>query len=96
MKIRHLLVAGLLMGGTGIGTASASSVDTQDLTAPGHATVDVLAGHDAGGGSGSTAAAPAHDSSVPAHDNDGGSSAHPQVSARHSLGWQSLLPGSIQ
>jgi hypothetical protein len=77
---------------------------TQDPTAP-HATID-SGSHD-GGGAGNDASSANHDCTLPgpvgdsADDSDGGggggsTTAHPRASRHSSLGWQSLLPGSIQ
>jgi hypothetical protein len=99
MNLGQLLIGCVLALG-GIGVASATGVDTQDLISGQRATVDTMAGHEGGG---SLDVSPAHDSSVSEHDvpvagNSGGAgtaTVHPQGTHR-SLGWQSLLPGSIQ
>lgn len=99
MNLGHWLIGCVLALG-GIHVASAASVDTQDLAASQRATVNTMSGHEGGG---SLDASPAHDSSVSEHDvptvgsSDGvdTGAVHPQGTHR-SLGWQSLLPGSIQ
>ena len=95
---------GCLLALVSVGTASAMGVSTQDPTAP-HATID-SGSHD-GGGAGSDASSANHDcipadpagDSVDDNNTGGGGGAmtpHPRASRRSSLGWQSLLPGSIQ
>ena len=100
MKTRHLLI-GWALAASGVGMASATSVDTQDLAVGQHAAVDTATGHEGGG---SLDTAPARDSSVSgseeaapgASDANTGNPSHPQTHRGSSLGWQSLLPGSIQ
>jgi hypothetical protein len=94
---------GCLLALTSVGTAAAMGVTTQDPTAP-HATID-SGSHD-GGGPASDASTANRDCTLPgptgdssdANDSGGGSSPtpHPHASHHSSLGWQSLLPGSIQ
>lgn len=94
---------GCLLALASVGTAAAMGVATQDPTSP-HATLD-SGSHD-GGGAGSDATSANRDGSLPgpggdtADDSDGGGSgaatAHPHARHHGSLGWQSLLPGSIQ
>ncbi|WP_109723937.1 hypothetical protein [Fulvimonas soli] len=89
----------------GIGAAQATDVNNQDLGGA-HAASDaaprdgtavggdvVNLGHDGGqrntdGDTGNAGSAPAA--------GGGGGAVHPQSSHRSALGWQSLLPGSIQ
>ncbi|WP_291195687.1 hypothetical protein [Frateuria sp.] len=90
-----------LLALSGVGTAAAMDVTTQDPTAP-RATLD-SASHEGGGSTGNDTSATNHDCipSEPAGDNvdsggGGGSMSHPRASHHGGLGWQSLLPGSIQ
>jgi hypothetical protein len=88
---------------TSVGTAAAMGVTTQDPAAP-HAALD-SGSHDGGGSSASPTSAN-HDCLPPgtagdsSDSNDAGGSGdstpHPRASHHSSLGWQSLLPGSIQ
>jgi len=95
---------GCLLALTGVSTAAAMGVATQDPNAP-HATID--SGSRDGGGAGNDASTssnrdctlpgPAGDSSDASDGGGtGGSTPHPRASHHSSLGWQSLLPGSIQ
>jgi len=100
MELKRCLFVGLLALSSA-GTAAAKDMATQDPTAP-HATLD-SASHDGGG---SDAASANHDCPLPgnaadssdSNDSGGSSAANPHAHASHhsSLGWQSLLPGSIQ
>jgi len=102
MKLKRCLFASLLAL-TSVGTAAAMGVATQDPTAP-HAALD-SGSHD-GGGSSADPSSSNHDCPPPGaavdstDSNDsggtGGSAPHPRASHHSSLGWQSLLPGSIQ
>ncbi|MCX7514584.1 hypothetical protein [Frateuria sp. STR12] len=91
---------GCLLALSSVGTASAMGASTQDPIPP-HATID--SGSRDGGGDASsdgrdcTLPGPASDSSDAGIGSGGGDSmAHPRASHRSGLGWQSLLPGSIQ
>ena len=91
----------------GIGTAAATSAETQDL---GGSTQTVVASSNAssGGASGGDAMGISRDcppthtsgssgrSSPGSNDHSGGGAVMPSPSHRPHLGWQSLLPGSIQ
>ena len=104
MELKRCLF-GCVFALASVGTASAMGVSTQDPTAP-HATID-SGSHD-GGGAASDASSTNRDCTLPgpagdsADDSDGGGgggsapTAHPRASHHSSLGWQSLLPGSIQ
>lgn len=96
---------GCLLALTGVGTAAAMDGATQDPVAP-HATID-NGSRDGGGGSGDAgdSASSSRDCTLPgsaggtdASDGGGsGGTAAPSRASHHSsLGWQSLLPGSIQ
>lgn len=87
----------------GIGAAAATEVDTQDLATSQHATIDAIAAHENNGSE--TAATPtcrsgcSNDPSEAAPGTERGAAgvpAHPRGNGHRSLGWQSLLPGSIQ
>jgi hypothetical protein len=106
MTTRQLLI-GCVFALGGIGAAAAVEVDTQDLASSQHATVDVAASHEAGGSS-DAPVTPTCRTGCGGNDagNDAGNgsnepvpvgaTAHPRTDHRASLGWQSLLPGSIQ
>lgn len=106
MTTRQLLI-GCVFALGGISAAGAMEVDTQDLASGQHAAVDVSASHEAGGSNNDALLPPACHigcSSDAAGDSSTGSNetapsgvtAHPHNGHRASLGWQSLLPGSIQ
>lgn len=91
----------------GTGGATATSLDTQDLDSSPHATADSATAH-GGNASGGDALGLARDcppasnsdnagnSSGNGSDHSGGASSAPTQTHRLHLGWQSLLPGSIQ
>jgi hypothetical protein len=94
---------GCLLALCSVGTAAAMGVTTQDPTTQ-HATLD-SGSHDVGGTTGDASNtnrdAPLPGSTGDSSDasdggNGGGSTHHPRASHHSSLGWQSLLPGSIQ
>jgi hypothetical protein len=102
MELKRCLF-GCLLALASMGSAAAMGVTTQDPNTP-HATID--SGSRDGGGS-SDASSSSHDCILPEPAGDssgssddggasGGSTPHPRASHRSSLGWQSLLPGSIQ
>ncbi|MFC5437131.1 hypothetical protein ACFPME_11220 [Rhodanobacter umsongensis] len=107
MRATHWLI-GCALCIAGIGTATATSMDTQDLDSSPHATADSASarggnasGGDAlglardcppAGGSGDTSGT----TSGSGNDHSGGASSTPTQTRRLHLGWQSLLPGSIQ
>ena len=103
MELKRCLF-GCLLALASVGTASAMGVSTQDPTVP-HATIDT-GSHDGGGTSGDGSSAnhdcippdPASDGADDSGTGGGGGAMtpHPRASRRSSLGWQSLLPGSIQ
>lgn len=89
----------------GIGGASAASVDSQDLENAPHTIIDSASAHDSTLGGGGEATGLGRDCPSTSNDNSatgsggghsGGSSTTPTPSHRPHLGWQSLLPGSIQ
>ena len=101
MDLKRCLFAGLLALG-GVGTAAAMDAATQDPTAS-HGSIDSVC-HDGSAGT-HDAPGPSRDHTLPSQTDDGsdagdagngGSAPHPHASQRASLGWQSLLPGSIQ
>ena len=103
MGIRQFLFACVLCVG-GIGAASAMEADTQELGSLQRG-ADGAVSHDVSGNGSdalgvphdnSTQSAPASGSSSENCPPGGGGSSATQRSRRISLGWQSLLPGSIQ
>lgn len=92
----------------GMGSAAATNLDTQPLDSSPHAAIDSASPHDGNSGGGDVTGlnrdcTPASDSSSTSttsgnsSDHSGGdSSSMPMPSRRAHLGWQSLLPGSIQ
>jgi hypothetical protein len=92
----------------GIGGASATNLDTQDQDNAQHAASDSAGSRDINSSNGDalglTRDAPSHatsndnSSSTSGNSNDrsGGASSTPAHSRQPHLGWQSLLPGSIQ
>lgn len=94
---------GCLLALASAGPVAAMGVSSQDPIAP-HATID--SGSHGGGGAGSDASGTNRDctltgsagDNVDDNDGGGGGASAPSPRARHrsSLGWQSLLPGSIQ
>ncbi|WP_426688246.1 hypothetical protein [Rhodanobacter ginsengiterrae] len=106
MRAVHWLV-GCALCIAGIGGASAASVDSQDLDNSPRTLLDSSSAHDGNTSSGGDATGLGHDC-PPASSTDnsgsnpgnahsgGGSSTAPAPSRRPHLGWQSLLPGSIQ
>lgn len=107
MRVTHWLI-GCALGIVGIGGATAASAGTQDLDNSTHAALDGAGGHDGNTGSGGDAVGLARDcpqtdsrdtsgsSSGTSNDRSGGASSAPASTRRPHLGWQSLLPGSIQ
>ncbi|HWX65621.1 MAG TPA: hypothetical protein VNZ27_04250 [Rhodanobacter sp.] len=92
----------------GIGSATAASLDTQDGDNVPHAPIDSAAPHDANTSSGgdalglnrdcplSNGSDNASSTSGSGNGRSGGASSAPTPTRRPHLGWQSLLPGSIQ
>ena len=105
MRAAHWLV-GCALCLAGIGGVSAASVDSQDLDSSAHTLLDGASPHDGNTGSGGDATGLGHDcpptgssdnsGTTPGSNRSGGSSSAPTPSRRPHLGWQSLLPGSIQ
>lgn len=104
MRAAHWLV-GCALCLAGIGGVRAASVDSQDLDSSAHTLLDSASPHDATGSGGDATGlghdcAPATSSdnsgTTPGSNRSGGSSSAPTPSRRPHLGWQSLLPGSIQ
>ena len=111
MRAKHWLI-GLVLGMAGIGSVAAASIDTQDIDNGARAGSDSTSSHDNGSsascgevlGLGHECAA-ARGSAVDStsgtpnapHDHSGGATpaAPAPVHPAH-LGWQSLVPGSIQ
>ena len=89
----------------GIGGARAASVDSQELDNSSRTILDNASAHDSNASSGGDATGLGRDCPSNSNDNSGttsasghsgGSSSTPTPSHRPHLGWQSLLPGSIQ
>jgi hypothetical protein len=111
MSARHWLI-GCLIGLAGVGSAMATDMDTRDATAGSHSAVDGSArdatassGGDVLGlnrdSSSSRHGSDNDGSDADDHGSGGGSEHGGRISAPTSaqpttLGWQSLLPGSIQ
>ena len=105
MGIRQFLFA-CVLGVGGIGAASAMDADTQELGGLQRFGVDsTVASHDVSGNGGDALGvprdggnqpAPASGSSSENCPTGGSGSSSTQRGRRISLGWQSLLPGSIQ
>jgi hypothetical protein len=107
MRATHWLI-GCALCIAGLGGAAATSLDaTQDLDSSSHAALDNASSHD-GNSSGGDVLGLNRDC-PPASSNDntggnagngstrsGGASSVPTPTRRPHLGWQSLLPGSIQ
>lgn len=105
MNVKHWFI-GCAFGFVGIGTAMAASADQSDVAATSHMSPDrgvrITADND---GACPTRECPASDESSEPRANrpdagtgrsGGGTSTPPLSSRRAHLGWQSLLPGSIQ
>lgn len=109
MRAKHWII-GFVLGIAGIGGVSATSLDTQELDNGSHASSDSASTHDGGGSTGGGDALglghenpprnSAGDTSVGSpnthHDRAGAATATPAPVQQPHLGWQSLLPGSIQ
>ncbi len=116
MRTRYWLL-GLTLCIAGIGSVTATSVDTQDIDSSAHASADNAGNAHESSGSGGDALGlsrdrPSHSSSTSrGGDSSGGSTSSmtggpgdhsgdagpsPQPVHQSHLGWQSLLPGSIQ
>jgi len=108
MRATHWLI-GCALCLAGLGSAAAASLDVaQDLDSSSHATLDNASTHDGNGSSGGDAlglnrdcpSASGSDSAAGSGGSggtrSGGASSAPAPARRSHLGWQSLLPGSIQ
>lgn len=107
MRATHWLV-GCALCIAGIGSAAATSMDTQDLDSAPRTAADGSSGQGDNTGSGGDALGLARDcpqagssdssgsTSGTGNDRSGGASSAPTPIRRPHLGWQSLLPGSIQ
>jgi hypothetical protein len=107
MRATHWLI-GCALCIAGIGGAAATSLDTAQDLDPTHAALDSTSSHDGNTSSGGDALGLTRDC-PPASNSDnsgstsgngsgrsGGASSAPTPTRRPHLGWQSLLPGSIQ
>ncbi|OOG66364.1 hypothetical protein B0E46_02525 [Rhodanobacter sp. B04] len=107
MRATHWLI-GCTLCIAGIGSVCATSLDAQELDNTQHATADSTSSRDssAGGGDalGLTRDTPSRGSASESSgsasgngsDRSNGTSSAPAPSRQPHLGWQSLLPGSIQ
>ncbi len=106
MRATHWLI-GCVLCIAGIGAATATSVDAHGLDGSARTVIDSSSQHDSSG-SGGDVQGPTHDctpasssdssgnTSSNGNDHSGGASSAPASTRRPHLGWQSLLPGSIQ
>jgi len=106
MRATHRLI-GCALCIAGIGGAAATSLESQNLDNSPQAMIDSASSHDGdtlGGGdatglTGDCTPAASSGSSIDtsgSHDRSGSASSAPSSTRRPHLGWQSLLPGSIQ
>ena len=107
MRATHWLI-GCTLCIAGIGGASATNLDTQDQDNAQHAASDSVSARDTNSSNGDVLGlareAPSHatgndnsnGTSGTSNDRSGGASSTPAHSRQPYLGWQSLLPGSIQ
>jgi hypothetical protein len=108
MHVKHWLI-GCALCFVGIGSAAASSRDTQDLDNSTRAVTDSNTSHEDTGTTGGDVVglthncpqhSASHDSSRgnpgSSSERSGGSGSSPAPAKHSHLGWQSLLPGSIQ
>lgn len=108
MRATHWLI-GCALCLAGIGGASATNLDTQEQESAQRTATDSASLHDGNNSSGGDAMGLTHDtsphssgsdssSSTSGNSNDrsGGAPSAPAPSRQPHLGWQSLLPGSIQ
>jgi hypothetical protein len=109
MRAKHWLI-GLVLGMAGIGSVAAASIDTQDIDNGAHAGSDNPSSHDNGGASCSDVLGLGHECAAHGsagdsgnsgtntpHDHAGGTTPAAPVPVHPAhLGWQSLVPGSIQ
>lgn len=107
MRPTHWLI-GCSLCIAGIGGAAAASVDTQGLDSASHGVFDNANTADSNLGSGGDALGLGRDAPAPgsndgsgrnppsASDRPAGDPSAPAPTRRPHLGWQSLLPGSIQ
>ena len=107
MRATHWLI-GCALCIAGIGSAAAASLETQELDSSPHATLENSNPHDSNTSSGGDALGlnrecpstsnsdSSSGTSSNGNDRTGGGSSAPAPTRRPHLGWQSLLPGSIQ
>ncbi len=110
MRATHWLI-GCAVCIAGLGSVAAATLDTQDLNTRTHPAMDSAATRESNAGSGGDALGLSHDSAPSSSSSrDGGgapssgggnersgtTSPAPAPTRRPHLGWQSLLPGSIQ
>jgi len=105
MGVGKFLIGFVLCVGS-VGAASAMDADSQDLNAMQQRTVDSVAGsHDGAGGSGGDALGLSREANTVPSSSSSSSSDNcptpapartPRTGRQTRIGWQSLLPGSIQ
>ncbi|MFA6230806.1 MAG: hypothetical protein WC617_11655 [Rhodanobacter sp.] len=110
MRATHWLI-GCAVCIVGLGSATAASLDAQDLNTSTHAAMDSAPTRESNAGSGGDALGLSHESSPSSssssdssgspsgsgsNEHSGTTSPAPTPTRRPHLGWQSLLPGSIQ
>lgn len=104
MGIGKFLIGCVLCVG-GVNVASAMDADGQELTSMQHALDSNSSSHDGGGSSGGDALGLSREATTPSSSSSSSSGndncptqnqTTPNRSRRANLGWQSLLPGSIQ
>jgi len=81
-------------GGSDRGRTSASSGASRDNGPAGGELMGLPGSSSSNGHAGASSSGKSDDNAI--HDSSGGGDAPPSPSHRVSLGWQSLLPGSIQ
>jgi hypothetical protein len=108
MRAKYWLI-GCVLCLAGIGSAAATNLDSQDQDSSTHATADSSTSHDGGNSIGGDALGLTHgcpprstssdssgSTSSNSNDRSGGAASAPAPTRQLHLGWQSLLPGSIQ
>jgi len=110
MRATHWLI-GCAVCIAGLGSAAAASLDTRDLSTSAHAAMDNAGAHEGTVGSGGDALGLNRSDSAPSNSSNsdspsstsansvehpGSTAPTPAPTRRPHLGWQSLLPGSIQ
>jgi len=106
MRAKHWLI-GCALCIASIGSAAATSLDTQEQDSSSHAVTDNTGSHDGGNSNtsgdalgltrdGTPHSSASSSTSSSSNDRTGGATTAPAPTRQPHLGWQSLLPGSIQ